>query len=199
MESLVLEGTIIKKCKDTSGTSAKGRQWTKRVFVLKRFDNSEEIYCSTFGKFDLNLIGQNVQFQAEYNPKYPNNYGVKGDIGLSNATPSNAVATAVEEPPPTVEETTGNLKQEETKVEPKRRGRPKKAVATTPVEPGPTSSEAVELVRENLKEAEELLFVVSKKGYTIVDIIAVGDMIGRTKVGLKIEAGKDRRMANFKK
>lgn len=171
--------------------SAKGNR-----FELKRLDNGNSVKVITFGKFDNNWLGEEVEFEAEYNSKYKN-YNVKGDIRLVNETSDSPVPTG-----PTNTNNT-HSDTEPKAVEPaKKRGRPAKSEVPVTETSGPTNgdiSKAESLVLENLIAAKGLVGTLGLGGASVTDLVALADMIGRTKTALRIEAGKDRRMENFRK
>jgi hypothetical protein len=99
-------------------------------------------------------------------------------------------------------------------VEPKKRGRPAKVEApvaqvapsaqpvseqtrATTAQVSAHSSEA--LVLSNLQAAERIAKTLGYDRIGMVELITLGDMVGRTSVALRIEAGKDQRMANYRK
>lgn len=149
-------------------------------FSFKNLETNEEGKAITFGDFDASWLGEQAEFEAKYNEKFKN-YQVVGDISILGG----AVTPAQEAP---VAEQVEKPKA--------KRSRPK-IVAGASRTGKSESTEAVSIVRQNLLEAKALLeeFGPAKPA----DIVLVGDMIGRTKVALRIEAGKDRRMKELRK
>ncbi len=175
-----IKGIIKKKLPDASGTSAKGKAWTKRVFIIKQSNGEKDVFVTTFSTFDNSLIGKEVELNAEHNPTY-NSYALKGDI--KDVTPADVAEPVAEEPPT-----------------PKPKPR-KKATTPAKVEEvvNPDSVTADSLVEENLTKAEVLLKKLGYAEFDLKDVLAVADMVGRTKTSLNIEAGKNKRMAGFKR
>lgn len=120
----------------------------------------------------------------------------------------------VQEPEIEVAETS----EVETKVRPvvatamKKRGRPAKVQVQSPTPvPATTSADTVTdktpsprgdaeaIVLNNLQAAER---IAKELGYikpSMQELVTLGDMVGRTSVALRIEAGKDRRMSEFRR
>lgn len=181
-----LEGVVLRKFPTEFGVGQNGKKWAKNKFVLKT-NEGRDLYVSKFGNFDTQLLGQNVRFQAtKFNET---NYTVQGEVGTAQAqtTPS---------PIPSPSETTVESPA------PAKRGRPAKAkvepeaeVVNPVVSDAPVASnDAVAIVKENLLAAIQLAKEVNLTNINLVDL---GDMIGRTRVALRIEANKDRRMDSF--
>jgi len=155
---------------------------TGNKFSFKNLDTGKDECAITFGKFELDWLGEEVKFDGVYNEKFKN-YAVKGEVELcGGATSSDADA-------PTVTNDTAK------DTEPKRRGRPKKVEAVA----SSLSSDVESIVLENLVAAKSIVFTLKLEDVSVTDLVALADMVGRTKVSLKIEAGKDRRMKEFRK
>jgi hypothetical protein len=80
-------GTLI----EFLGTVSKAN-WSRHDFTIQNQDGTTN-RCSTFGKFNSELVGEDVQFDATYDEKYKN-YNVKSDI---------EVISLGEEPPKAVQ------------------------------------------------------------------------------------------------
>lgn len=192
-----LSGTVLRIFPPEYGTS-NGRKWVRNKFILKTLEG-KDIYITKFGEFSRELVGKDVTFEAsQYNET---NYTVQGDIvdagDLVNELPTPAPVTQA---PPTATEAV------QAATTARRRGRPaaQKVTAEAKAEDAEVVGDELELaaraiVVNNLKKAETVLISLHRKDYTTTDIISVGDMLGRTYVSLKIEAGKDRRMDSFRR
>lgn len=140
-------------------------------------------------------------------------------IHVLNGAKTAQVATEVEEDPtdPRVAVTEPAVSEPEVDAEPeiavdpipteapKKRGRPAKVEApvvqttasTQPVSAQVHPSEA--LVLSNLQAAERIAKTLGYDRIGMVELITLGDMVGRCAVSLRIEAGKDARMEKFHK
>ena len=120
-----VRGTVLEYLGSKAGGSG-SRKWTRHDFTLL-FDNGNQVRSSVFGKFDSELVGQVIEFTAEYNAKYKN-YSVKGEIEV----------VAGEEPAKIIE------KLYETTVVPevlfKKRGRKPNVGTNVPTTSAPTMS-----------------------------------------------------------
>lgn len=183
-EVITLEGVVLRKFPTEFGTSVSGKRWSKNKFVLKNTEG-RDIYISKFGAFDTKLLGQDVRFQAsKFND---NNYTVQGEIST----------TKLETISPEVAQSNAPSVQSEAVSVPKR-GRPAKVkeVAEVPVPIESGSDEALQIVKANLLAARSL---AESLEIPVTNLIDLADMIGRTRVALRIEANKDRRMDSFRK
>ena len=191
-ETVTLEGTVLRKFPTEYIDGRYGKKVGKTTFILKGLDGTEH-KVTKFGKIETELLGQDVRFEASYNSQY-NNYTVQGEIETSELVGVGAQ----------VDETASGVPTGVSAPTPARRGRAKKTVTNvqTPELVAPTQSpdpSASDLVRQNLVESVALLTSFGKGEPTLSEIVTVADMIGRTRVALRIEAGKDSRMANFRR
>jgi len=89
-----VQGVVIELTGVKNGTSQRG-PWKRHDFTVKRL-TGETVKCNTFGKFDKDLIGATVEFDAEFSAKY-SNYAVKGELtvseGVETQTPEAATPT----------------------------------------------------------------------------------------------------------
>jgi len=149
----------------------------------------------------LNASAPTAQVQEDD----PTNPSVPGLASVAEPT--------VSEPEPDVDPVVDSTPVEA----PKKRGRPVKAEVPTQISavvsttnpnvvqtpeplnyrPSPHPSEA--LVLSNLQAAERIARILGYDRIGMVELITLGDMVGRTAVALRIEAGKDQRMANYKR
>jgi len=130
----------------------------------------------------------------------PTNPSVPGLASVAEPT--------VSEPEPDVDPPDVNPVVDSIPVEaPKKRGRPAKieiptqtsAVVST-TNPNVVQAHPSEaLVLSNLQAAERIARILGYDRIGMVELITLGDMVGRTAVALRIEAGKDQRMANYKR
>src|SRR3990172_3898885 len=72
-----VQGTVLEYLGSKAGGSG-NRKWTRHDFTLA-LETGAQVRASVFGEFNSELVGQNVEFDAEYNSKYKN-YSVKGEI-----------------------------------------------------------------------------------------------------------------------
>jgi hypothetical protein len=180
-------------------------KWSITDFVLKSNDG-KDLKVSKFGGFEKDMVGELVSFDANYSAQYKT-YSVVGDIVTDSPqqlTVGSVVPAANTQPSP-------QATIEPTPATPKRRGRPKKqevvikAKMPEPVTAVPSDpkadlyEEAKATVQRNLKAAETLAISIGKTDSSLKDLVALGDMIGRTYVALRIESNKDRRMNSFKR
>lgn len=202
-----LSGTVVRIFPPESGTS-NGRQWVRNKFILKTLEG-KDLYITKFGAFSREIVGKDVKFDStQYNET---NYTVQGEIedagDLVDATPARVPVTAQPaiEAPATVAV--------------RRRGRPSKTVEeaasavdqkvpelTHPVQEVAQNEDvaslfnlAQEAVERNLKAADNLLIKLGRTTNSVAELVALADCIGRTYVALTIEAGKNGRMANFRR
>ena len=201
-EVTTLEGTVLRKFPTETGKSQAGKFYTRNKFILRTIDN-RDLYITKFGTFESSLIGKDVKFQAtRFNDT---NFTVQGEVEEHE----------IVEPVTTQNTTESTASNSNTTTVSRKRGRPSKVVETTappansfqvavladPI-PAPAVETSLEeqarnLVVSNLKKAENVLISLLRKDYTTADIIAVGDMLGRTYVSLRIEQNKDNRMDKF--
>lgn len=175
-------GTVVRKYQPENGTT-RGRKWVRNKFLLKTVEG-QDVYITAFGQLDV-AIGADVKFEAtRYNDT---NYNLVGEIhpvaALSGQAPipespvqekvSRRRGRPARNQEPEVAATSGQREQD----------------STAPVE---SSDEAIALVAANLNDARNLL---AQLGYTstLETVVTVGDMLGRTRVALRIERNKDRR------
>lgn len=178
-----VKGIIKKKLPDQHAPEGSGKKWVKRTFIVSQSNGEKDLFITTFNKFDNSFIGKEVELEAEHNPTY-NSYMLKGDI--QDRTPDDVAD-------PVVEEGEATTPKPKAKAKPKKKEAPKVEEVVTP-----DSVTADELVEANLLGGKALLERLGYKKYSVSELVSVADMLGRTKVALRIEAGKDRRMKEFK-
>lgn len=192
-----------------------GKGWVKETFVLKKFDDGKDVFCNVFLKgnqesvVDPSLLAKDVQFEAEYNAEYKN-YAVKGEI-----------VEVEHDLPEQLDETSSGVPTGSSHVATpvRRRGRKPGTAAAKVVAPTTTATkdiqapltsrgvkalgvlpqedEAVSIIRQNLSDARALAVELGIEP-TDDGLIALADNIGRCRVALRIEAGKDRRTTEWK-
>lgn len=202
-ETVELVGTVTRKYEPTTGIK-NGKKWYLNKFQIHTIDG-RDLSASKFGKLDVE-IGADVKFQStRYNDT---NYTVVGE--LEAATDLVGAAVNHVQVPEVVEQPTAKRV---------RRGRPVKTtdVADPNTEVGlgyltatevairakaeaeTYQDEALTIVRRNLTEGRDLLVSLGYNNADYATIVTVGDMLGRTRVALRIERNKDRRMTSFNK
>lgn len=201
-ELVTLEGTVVRVFAPEYGNGSNGKKYTRNKFAFKTLDG-RDLYITKFGRFDGQLVGKDLRFQAsKYNDT---NYTVQGEVEEAG----DLVGAFVEAQVPTSQV----VSEPTVATSARRRGRPSKSGVAAPATTTPATETAVltpvlkevasledtahEVVVNNLKRAENLLVSLHRTDYTTADIIAVGDMLGRTYVALRIESNKDRRMDSF--
>ena len=218
-EVITLEGTVLRKFPVEHGVGKTGKNYSKNKFILKTLDG-RDLYITKFGEFNSEYIGKDVRFEASrYNDT---NYTVCGELEDAGDLVGAAVApTVVNESTTTTTTTRRRGRPSKAVVTPTETptsttnrilsggSRTGKSTTNSPVHEAPsyqapTENESLEaiahsVVLNNLKRAETLLIGLHRPDYTTSDIIAVGDMLGRTYVSLRIEQNKDRRMDSFNK
>jgi len=158
----------------------------------------------------------NLKYGGVYKDTHQFSSTKESKIHLMNTTARPVEQTVAEidptDPPatePAVSEPEVDVEQEIPVEAPKKRGRPAKVVEATAevaTDPIPVSAKNAQvehpseaLVLSNLQAAERIAKTLGYDRIGMVELITLGDMIGRTAVALRIEAGKDQRMANYKK
>jgi len=133
-----VKGVVIELNGTKTGTK-NGRDWKKYAFTVKQL-TGQLAKCNTFGKFDKDLIGETVEFDAEYNAKF-SNYGVKGEIEVVESEESSQEVDA------------GPTEHEPRIPTPKKRGRKPKVKPAVVVQ-----ERTVESDLESVREAASLVF-----------------------------------------
>lgn len=78
-----VQGTVIEYLGQNTGKSGR-KSWVRHDFTLQLPIGGAPVKCSVFGDFNPGIVGEDVEFEAEYNEKY-RNYAVKGDITVVNS------------------------------------------------------------------------------------------------------------------
>ena len=188
-----LEGTFLRKLQAVQGTGKTGKPYTQNKFILHTLDG-HDVYISKFGELSSDFIGKDVRFEAtKYNET---NFTVVGEIEEAGdlvgalPTPQAPVAQTTEAPTAT-----------------RRRGRPAKTeavvdqptTATVAKDPIPTHQEsgreafrglAEESVIGNLQSAIKVVGALGLKGYSVTDLVAVADLLGRTTTAILMDSQK---------
>lgn len=184
-ELFPLSGTVVRKLQ-TQWSEKNGKKFSRTVFILKPYTGGKDLFVTKFGVFDANLITKDIKFNAtKFNET---SYTVQGDIEVVEE------AAIPEAPSATKEEVVEEKPQG-------KRGRPKKTeevkvAQEAPVASGVQSSDVLGIVTGNITDAQR---VIEQLGLKDVNLLDLADMIGRTRVALRIEAGKDQRMASFRR
>lgn len=152
-------------------------------FILKQADGNE-VKVTSFGPVPVDLLGSVVAVSAT-----PDKLGKPVVDRNTSITPleGGGVATATEEAPVA-----------EAKPKAVRKTTTAKAVETVPADSGREGyrGEAKLSVTENLRSAVEIAKDLGLD-YTLSDLVALGDMIGRTQTAIFMDAKKDTRTASF--
>lgn len=200
-ELFPLQGTVLRIFPPEYGSS-NGRKWVRNKFILKTLDG-RDLYITKFGEFSRESVGKDVKFNAsQYNET---NYTVQGEIEDAGDLVEEQVAATPVAAAPAAEAAPVKRRGRPSKKTTEAVAAPTQAVATEEVSAKSTTDaisledQAKEIVVNNLKRAESLLIGLHRNDYTTTDIIAVGDMLGRTYVSLKIESNKDRRVESFRR
>lgn len=190
-----LEGTFLRKLQAVQGTGKTGKPYTQNKFILHTLDG-HDVYISKFGELSSDFIGKDVRFEAtKYNDT---NFTVVGEIEEAGD-----LVGALPTPAPVAQTTTATAEVPSTR----RRGRPAKtetpvastAPATTAVVkdkvPELSGREAFrglaeESVIGNLQSAITVVGALGLKGYSVTDLVAVADLLGRTTTAILMDSQK---------
>jgi hypothetical protein len=194
-ELFVISGVVMRKL-PTQWSEKNGKKFSRTVFIVKPYDGGKDLFVTKFGQFDTNLITKDIRVSCtKFNDT---SYTVQGDIEV--VEDAKTPAPAVQAPALTGEAITPEAPTA-------KRGRPKKTdvVAQSTPEPRSTLVEAsvdapsnnvLDIVALNITDAQTLITKLNLQNVSLLDL---ADMVGRTRVALRIEAGKDSRMASFRK
>lgn len=204
-ETLTIEGTVV-RILQPQHVAKNGKKWTINKFVLKTL-NGADYFISKFGPFEATYIGKDVRFEAtKYNDT---NYTVVGEVeDAGDLVASNVPATQATPP--------ASTEQAAPVASSRRRGRPSKSAEALTPTPAPATTkvhvvsatntgrdsfvpEALSSVINNLRNAQGVLTELKYEDYTVADLVAVADLIGRTTTAIFMDAQKDNRMARFNK
>jgi hypothetical protein len=195
-QTFQLEGTFLRKLQAVQGTGKTGKPYTQNKFILHTLDG-HDVYISKFGDLSSDFIGKDVRFEAtKYNDT---NFTVVGEIEEAGdlvgalPTPQAPVAQTTAEAPTT-----------------RRRGRPAKTEAVVVEQAGTVPSvakdkvpaltgreafrgQAEESVISNLQSAIKVVGELGLKGYSVSDLVAVADLLGRTTTAILMDSQKHSR------
>lgn len=164
-------------------------------FVVKQADGTE-LKCQSFGAVPQDYLGGDVSFEGALNDYQKYVVARNTELALVEGD-EQPVAEPVAKPASTTA----------------RRGRPAKNTTTTVGAKADTATndtaevsgrdgyrdEAVASVKTNLELAIGLAKGLGIEEYTVSDLVALGDMIGRTQTAIFMDAKKDTRTASFRK
>lgn len=188
-ELFPISGVVVRKLQTQWGEK-NGKKFSRTTFIVKPYDGGKDLFITKFGKFDAELITKDVKFNAtKFNET---SYTVQGEIEVVEDVKT----------PEAPEKPAQEVVQETTTSEAPKRGRPKKVesqavepkselITETPV----ASDDVLAMVKENIQDAKKLIEELKLE----VNLLDLADMIGRTRVGLRIERNKDNRMSQFRK
>lgn len=191
-ELFPISGVVMRKL-PTQWSEKNGKKFSRTVFIVKPYSGGKDLFITKFGQFNADLITKDVKMNCtKFNDT---SYTVQGDIEVvENAS--------IPTPPKAEPEQSTEASKGEAPVA--KRGRPKKT-EQVPVEVKEEgiekdvevpSNNVLDIVALNIADAQSLITKLNLQNVSLLDL---ADMVGRTRVALRIEAGKDSRMANFRR